>query len=146
MPYGSRCAMPGSRGSAAPAAAKERASRAAIPRERTSRLIHGSRGFRHAVGLSRASTTSYVADKAVDGRDTGERNRHRSSNGPCLARTGEKLLRLAEQGREALLALTGELHDTAARGRVARRPFQIGETPHQGRTQGSRKVMAALAP
>src|SRR5579864_776743 len=56
------------------------------------------------------------------------------------------LVTIPEKRRKALLALAGELHHPAAGRRVARGPFQFGETLQQRRAQGAGEMMAALAP
>src|SRR4051794_29644371 len=42
--------------------------------------------------------------------------------------------------------MAAEVDDTAARGRIARCPFQFREARHDRRTQGAREMMAPLAP
>lgn len=56
------------------------------------------------------------------------------------------LFGVAEQFHEALLAISAEVHDPAARSAVARGPFQFGEPPHDRRAHRSGEVMPSLAP
>src|SRR5579871_589681 len=58
----------------------------------------------------------------------------------------DELLSFPEQRGKALLALAGELHDTAAGFAICGSPFQLGEAPHQRRTQRARQMMTPLAP
>src|SRR6266849_8326743 len=53
---------------------------------------------------------------------------------------------IAEQRREPLLAVAGEIDDAAAGGAVARRPFQFGEPRHHRSTERAGEMMAPLAP
>src|SRR5690242_18730977 len=53
---------------------------------------------------------------------------------------------LTEQLCEAPLAGAGEIHDTAAGGRIAGCPFQFREALHHRRAKRTGQVMAPLAP
>src|SRR5581483_11418852 len=51
-----------------------------------------------------------------------------------------------EQRRKTLLALAGELDHAASGRRIARRPFQFGETGEQRRAERAGQMMTPLAP